>query len=61
MTTEKDAVRLSNNPYFPHALKASIFYLPIKVEFMPQNEEEFDPALRQLIRNIRLAKKANIK
>ncbi|WP_304382996.1 tetraacyldisaccharide 4'-kinase [uncultured Muribaculum sp.] len=61
VTTEKDAVRLSNNPYFPHALKSSIFYLPIKVEFMPQNEEEFEPTLRQLIRNIRLAKKANFK
>lgn len=56
VTTEKDAVRLSNNPYFPHSLKSSIFYLPIKVEFMPQNEEDFDKSLRQLLRNVRLNK-----
>ncbi|MCH5347568.1 MAG: tetraacyldisaccharide 4'-kinase [Muribaculaceae bacterium] len=34
VTTEKDAVRLSNNPYFPHSLKPFIFYIPISVEFI---------------------------
>lgn len=33
ITTEKDAVRLASNPYFPYELKASTFYLPIKVIF----------------------------
>lgn len=33
ITTEKDAVRMINNPYFPHALKPYIFYVPIQVEF----------------------------
>lgn len=33
VTTEKDAVRLMNNPYFPLELKPYIFYLPISVEF----------------------------
>ncbi len=33
ITTEKDAVRLAANPYFPYELKAHTFYLPIKVEF----------------------------
>lgn len=33
LTTEKDAVRLINNPYFPHKLKPYIFFIPIKVEF----------------------------
>ncbi len=33
VTTEKDAVRLASNPYFPHELKASTYYLPVKVEF----------------------------
>ena len=32
LTTEKDAVRLANNPYFPEALKPYVFYLPISVE-----------------------------
>lgn len=31
VTTEKDAVRLSNNPYFPFDLKPYSFYLPISV------------------------------
>ena len=33
ITTEKDAVRLAANPYFPYELKAHTFYLPIEVEF----------------------------
>lgn len=33
ITTEKDAVRLGCNPYFPHELKPYIFYLPVEVEF----------------------------
>jgi tetraacyldisaccharide 4'-kinase len=34
ITTEKDAVRLSNNPYFPNSLKRLIFYVPIKVQMI---------------------------
>ncbi len=56
VTTEKDAVRLLNNPYFPHRLKSSIFYVPIKVEFIPQGEIEFTPALEKTIRDSRLFK-----
>ncbi|MDE6853616.1 MAG: tetraacyldisaccharide 4'-kinase, partial [Muribaculaceae bacterium] len=33
ITTEKDAVRMAANPYFPHELKAITYYLPIEVEF----------------------------
>ncbi len=33
VTTEKDAVRLAANPYFPYELKAHTFYLPVKVDF----------------------------
>ncbi len=33
ITTEKDAVRLANNPYFPQELMPYIYYLPIAVEF----------------------------
>ena len=39
VTTEKDAVRLFNNPYFPHALKSRIFYVPIKVDFIDRSHE----------------------
>lgn len=34
ITTEKDAVRLAHNPYFPEHLKPYIFYLPITVEIL---------------------------
>lgn len=52
-TTEKDAVRIANNPYYPHELKAITFYLPIKVEFlphkMPMGSDVFDRELRRVI------------
>lgn len=34
ITTEKDAVRLAHNPYFPEHLKPYIFYLPIRIEIL---------------------------
>ncbi len=53
ITTEKDAVRIANSPYFPHELKSHIFYLPIKVEFMsqkmPKDALAFDEELRKAI------------
>ncbi len=33
VTTEKDAVRLAANPYYPHELKAHTYSLPIQVDF----------------------------
>jgi tetraacyldisaccharide 4'-kinase len=55
VTTEKDAVRMANNAYFPPDLKASTFYIPIKVEFMPQkmpqNANPFDMEVRRTLRN----------
>ncbi len=54
VTTEKDAVRIANNPYYPHDLKSATFYLPIKVEFlhhkMPQGAAPFEQELRRIIR-----------
>lgn len=51
ITTEKDAVRLSCNPYFPHELKAVTFYLPIEVEFINRsNSDEFADAIRKYIK-----------
>lgn len=37
ITTEKDAVRLINSPYFPHELKPYIFFLPVRVDFIDRN------------------------
>lgn len=34
VTTEKDAVRLMHNPYFPKELKPFTFYLPIRVKML---------------------------
>lgn len=51
VTTEKDAVRLSNNPYFPEELKPFIFYLPLEVRMLRgmDEEEDFIDALREAI------------
>jgi tetraacyldisaccharide 4'-kinase len=35
LTTEKDAVRLAFNPYFPSALKPLTYFLPIAVRMIP--------------------------
>lgn len=35
LTTEKDAARLSNNPYFPQELKPYTFYIPITTRMLP--------------------------
>lgn len=57
ITTEKDAVRLLNNPYFPHNLKKSIFYIPIKVEFIHQGgEPDFTVGIEKTIRDSHLFK-----
>lgn len=50
VTTEKDAVRLRNNPAFPPELKPYIYFLPIAVKFDPRNAESFDEALKKAIR-----------
>lgn len=39
MTTEKDAVRIANNPYFPTELKQHIFYQPVNVEFIQSGKK----------------------
>lgn len=50
ITTEKDAVRMSSNPYFPHELKQSVFYVPIKVSFdHPIPNQDFITELKNKI------------
>lgn len=56
ITTEKDGVRLVNNPYFPHKLRSVTYYLPIKVGFMEYSDCDFEYAVDSVIRNNRLLK-----
>lgn len=37
ITTEKDAVRIAHNPYFPQDLKPFIFYIPVGVRMLESN------------------------
>lgn len=46
ITTEKDAVRLLHNPYFPHMLKQFVFYLPIKVRI--HRTDDSDDLIEQI-------------
>lgn len=38
LTTEKDAVRLAYNPYFPASLKPFVFYIPVAVRMIPNQD-----------------------
>lgn len=40
VTTEKDAVRIAHNPYFPQDLKPFIFYIPIRVRMIDTPESK---------------------
>ena len=52
VTTEKDAVRLAANPYFPHELKAVSYYLPIEVEFEnPGGELPLEDLIEKILSN----------
>lgn len=51
ITTEKDAVRLINNPYFPQELKECSYYLPVNVRFDPHNVDTFDDELQKALLN----------
>lgn len=50
ITTEKDAVRLANCPYFPHELKPYIYYLPIHAEVILDSEADLLTAINRLIK-----------
>lgn len=51
ITTEKDATRLSNNPYFPQSLKPFVFYMPISVEMLDSGEgDSFIDTLKTMLR-----------
>ena len=41
ITTEKDAVRIMNNPYFPPTRRHYIFYIPMRVGFLEMEGSNF--------------------
>lgn len=49
ITTEKDAVRLLNNPYFPLELRRYFYYVPIQVGFLIEENHDFTSELIKLI------------
>ena len=51
VTTEKDAVRMAANPYFPPELRPYAFYLPIKVEFSTHGNTSFEEAIRRHLKS----------
>lgn len=53
VTTEKDAVRMVNNPYFPHELKAVTYFLPVEVEMVDNSSTATtDKSLEEVIRDV---------
>lgn len=50
VTTEKDAVRIRNNPYFPHQLRKVSYYVPVRVSFTDFNETPLEDILTQMLR-----------
>lgn len=57
ITTEKDAMRLMNCPYFPQQLKAHTYYQPIRVKFVPTHGE--NKALEAVIKDV-IAQKTKV-
>ena len=45
ITTEKDAVRFREVKLFPENIKPNVFYLPVKVSFIPYNDMVFENEL----------------
>ena len=49
ITTEKDAVRILNNPYYPPTMRSCIYYIPMRVGFLEMEGSSF---IDDLERNI---------
>ncbi len=45
ITTEKDMVRILNNPYYPPTMRNVIYYIPIRVGILETDDHEFIPTL----------------
>jgi len=49
ITTEKDAVRIKNNPNFPKSLKSRIYYIPLSISFMLDQEKSFNKQIHDYV------------
>ena len=49
ITTEKDAVRIMNNPYYPPTMRHCIYYIPMRVGFLEQEGLNFIEGLIEKI------------
>lgn len=49
LVTEKDAARLVSNPFFPEALKALTFALPIRVKILHNQENKFIQKIKNYV------------
>ncbi|GAP72100.1 tetraacyldisaccharide 4'-kinase [Candidatus Symbiothrix dinenymphae] len=55
ITSEKDAMRLMDNPFMPENLKSQLYYLPIRVAFSnKQDEELFVHKIEEHIANLQI-------
>lgn len=46
VTTEKDAVRILNSPYFPPTRQDTIYFIPIQADFLNYEDRDFIEQLR---------------
>lgn len=49
ITTEKDAVRIMNNPYYPPIKRNCIYYIPMRVGFLETEDSDFVDELVKFI------------
>jgi tetraacyldisaccharide 4'-kinase len=42
VTTEKDSMRIKDMPNLPEEFKSNLYYLPVKVKFLDEGENEFN-------------------
>lgn len=54
ITTEKDATRLREAAFFPKELKNMVFFQPIEVEFLMEDQQSFDNYILHYVRQSNL-------
>jgi tetraacyldisaccharide 4'-kinase len=50
VTTEKDAIRIKDNELFPDSLKKNIYYLPLTINFLDDQEAAFSKHIKNLLK-----------
>ncbi len=53
IVTEKDAARLIDNPDVPKPLKEHLYYLPLRIHYMLEQQEAFDTQIKDMITRFR--------